>query len=169
MEESVRKDGEAAAFELGMHDLHPELQKLMGRLKYRTSYGQNVLNHSKEVAYLAGIMAKEVGLDASCCVRAAFLHDCGKAINRELAGCDLLTISPDLLESLQNTPGELTPRLTAEGARTFSEPRLSLDEKTFRWMHNEDAMAVEKLSDGIRRFNEDARKLEQWAAKAVTV
>jgi len=87
----------------------------------------------------------------------------------ELAGCDLLTISPDLLESLQNTPGELTPRLTAEGARTFSEPRLSLDEKTFRWMHNEDAMAVEKLSDGIRRFNEDARKLEQWAAKAVTV
>ena len=87
----------------------------------------------------------------------------------ELAGCDLLTISPDLLESLQNTPGELTPRLTVEGARTFSEPRLSLDEKTFRWMHNEDAMAVEKLADGIRRFNEDARKLEQWAAKAVTV
>ena len=87
----------------------------------------------------------------------------------ELAGCDLLTISPDLLESLQNTPGELTPRLTPEGARTFSEPRLSLDEKTFRWMHNEDAMAVEKLADGIRRFNEDGRKLEQWAAKAVTV
>ena len=86
MEESVRKDGEAAAFELGMHDLHPELQKLMGRLKYRTSYGQNVLNHSKEVAYLAGIMAKEVGLDANVAVRAAFLHDCGKAINRELEG-----------------------------------------------------------------------------------
>jgi ribonuclease Y len=89
MEEAVRKDGEAAAFELGMHDLHPELQKLMGRLKYRTSYGQNVLNHSKEVAYLAGIMAKELGLDCNVCVRAAFLHDCGKAIDRELQGTHL--------------------------------------------------------------------------------
>ncbi len=89
MEESVRKDGEAAAFELGMHDLHPELQKLMGRLKYRTSYGQNVLNHSKEVAYLAGIMAREVGLNATVAIRAAFLHDCGKAINRELEGTHL--------------------------------------------------------------------------------
>src|SRR5437763_1544913 len=96
MEESVRKDGEAAAFELGLHDLHPELQKLMGRLKYRTSYGQNVLNHSKEVAYLAGIMAKEVGLNATVAIRAAFLHDCGKAINREPEGTHL-EIGIDLL------------------------------------------------------------------------
>ena len=96
MEESVRKDGEAAAFELGMHDLHPELQKLMGRLKYRTSYGQNVLNHSKEVAYLAGLMAREVGIDAHVCVRGAFLHDCGKAIDRELQGTHL-QIGIDLL------------------------------------------------------------------------
>ena len=96
MEESVRKDGEAAAFELGMHDLHPELQKLMGRLKYRTSYGQNVLNHSKEVAYLAGIMARELGIDAHVCVRGAFLHDCGKAIDRELQGTHL-QIGIDLL------------------------------------------------------------------------
>lgn len=84
-----------------------------------------------------------------------------------LAGCDLLTISPDLLDELQQTPGELTPRLTVEGARAASEPRIHLDEKTYRWMHNEDAMAVEKLSEGIRRFNEDARKLEQWARTAV--
>jgi ribonuclease Y len=96
MEESVRKDGEAAAFELGMHDLHPELQKLMGRLKYRTSYGQNVLNHSKEVAYLAGIMAREIGLNATVAIRAAFLHDCGKAVNRELEGTHL-EIGIDLL------------------------------------------------------------------------
>src|SRR4029079_6472427 len=71
-----------------------------------------------------------------------------------LAGCDLLTISPDLLEQLQNTEGEITPRLTAESAKANNEPKLHLDEKTYRWMHNEDAMAVEKLSEGIRRFNE---------------
>jgi ribonuclease Y len=96
MEESVRKDGEAAAFELGMHDLHPELQKLMGRMKYRTSYGQNVLNHSKEVAYLAGLMAREVGIDAQVAVRAAFLHDIGKAVDREMQGTHL-EIGIDLL------------------------------------------------------------------------
>ena len=86
----------------------------------------------------------------------------------DLAGCDLLTISPDLLEALQKMQGELTPRLTVESARASSEEKLSLDEKAFRWLHNQDAMAVEKLSDGIRRFDADARKLEQWAATAVT-
>lgn len=85
----------------------------------------------------------------------------------DLAGCDLLTISPDLLDALQNTPGDLTPRLTRDGARASSEQQLSLDEKTYRWMHNQDPMAVEKLSDGIRRFDEDGRRLEQWAANAV--
>ena len=84
-----------------------------------------------------------------------------------LAGCDLLTISPDLLEALQRMDGELTPQLTPEAARASAEEKLSLDEKTFRWLHNEDPMAVEKLSDGIRRFDADARKLEQWAASAV--
>ena len=85
-----------------------------------------------------------------------------------LAGCDLLTIAPELLEELQNASGELTPRLTPESAKAGDEPRLHLDEKSYRWLHNEDQMAVEKLSDGIRRFNEDARKLEKWAQTAVT-
>ena len=84
-----------------------------------------------------------------------------------LAGCDLLTISPELLDELQNASGDLKPRLTPEAAQASDETRLRLDEKTFRWMHNEDAMAVDKLSDGIRRFNEDARKLEKWAQTAV--
>jgi len=83
----------------------------------------------------------------------------------DLAGCDLLTISPDLLESLQKTEGELTPKLTIEGARQSDEQKITLDEKAFRWMHNQDAMAVEKLSDGIRKFHADARKLEEWVVK----
>ena len=83
-DEAMRKEGEAVAFDLGLHDLHPEICRLMGRLKFRTSYGQNVLSHSAEVARLAGIMAKEVGLDAHVTVRAAFLHDIGKAIDREM-------------------------------------------------------------------------------------
>ena len=89
MEETVRKEGEAAAFELGLYDLHPEVLRLMGRLKFRTSYGQNVLNHSKEVAFLAGIMAQELGLNAQVATRAAFLHDIGKAIDRDLQGTHL--------------------------------------------------------------------------------
>ncbi len=89
MDQAVRKDGETAAFELGLYDLHPEIVALMGRLKFRTSYGQNVLNHSREVAFLAGTMAKELGLDGQVATRAAFLHDIGKAIDRDLQGTHL--------------------------------------------------------------------------------
>jgi len=96
VDEATLKEGESAAFELGLHDLHPELSRLMGRLKFRTSYGQNVLSHSKEVAYLAGIMARELGIDADVSVRAAFLHDIGKALDRELQGTHL-EIGIDLL------------------------------------------------------------------------
>ena len=88
-DEAMRKEGGAVAFELGLHDLHPEILRLMGRLKYRTSYGQNVLYHSAEVARLAGIMAREIGLDAHVAVRAAFVHDIGKAIDREMEGTHL--------------------------------------------------------------------------------
>jgi ribonuclease Y len=89
MEETVRREGEAAAFDLGLYDLHPEILKLMGRLKFRTSYGQNVLNHSREVAFLAGIMARELGLNGHVASRAAFVHDIGKAIDRDLQGTHL--------------------------------------------------------------------------------
>jgi transaldolase len=81
-----------------------------------------------------------------------------------LAGCDLLTISADLLDAMQKTEGEVTPRLTVAAAKRSAEEKITLDEKSFRWLHNQDAMAVEKLSDGIRRFYEDGRKLEQWAS-----
>jgi len=85
-----------------------------------------------------------------------------------LAGSDLLTISPDLLETLEQTEGAVPRRLDPEKARATSEPKLHLDEKTFRWMHNEDAMATDKLAEGIRKFYADARKLEQFARAEVT-
>ena len=82
-----------------------------------------------------------------------------------LAGSDLLTISPELIASLAASPGELTPALTVSGARASAGDRLHLDEKGFRWLHNEDAMATDKLAEGIRRFNADARKLEEFLGR----
>jgi transaldolase len=79
-----------------------------------------------------------------------------------LAGCDLLTIAPDLLDKMEKTPGELERRLSVESARASTAEKIVLDEKMFRWMHNEDAMATEKLAEGIRRFHLDGGKLEEY-------
>jgi transaldolase len=84
-----------------------------------------------------------------------------------LAGCDLLTISPDLLDQLEKTAGTVDRKLDPLKAGTAQEEQIQLDEKTFRWMHNEDAMATEKLAEGIRKFNSDARHLEDYALSHV--
>jgi transaldolase len=84
-----------------------------------------------------------------------------------LAGCDLLTIAPDLLDKMAKTEGEVVRRLTVEAAKASSVDKIALDEKTFRWMHNDDAMATEKLAEGIRRFHADARKLEDYVLALV--
>lgn len=84
-----------------------------------------------------------------------------------LAGCDLLTISPDLLQQMEKAQGEVKRCRSVETARASGEEKIHLDEKTFRWMHNEDAMASDKLSEGIRKFNADTRKLEQFARTKV--
>jgi transaldolase len=83
-----------------------------------------------------------------------------------LAGSDLLTISPDLLAKLEAAPGDVPRVLSVEKAKASDVKKIPMDEKTFRWMHNEDAMATEKLADGIRKFHADARKLEQYALQA---
>jgi transaldolase len=84
-----------------------------------------------------------------------------------LAGCDLLTISPDLLAQMEKTEGSVSRRLSVDAAKASDAQKIHLDEKTFRWMHNEDAMATEKLAEGIRKFYADARKLEQYAQARV--
>ena len=99
----IKEAGESAIFDVGIHNMHPELVKLLGRLKYRTSYGQNVLKHSLEVAHIAGLLAGELGLDATIAKRAGLLHDIGKSVDHEVEGTHI-QIGVELAKKYRESP-----------------------------------------------------------------
>ncbi len=140
-DEETRTESAAIAFDLGLHDLHPELLRLMGKLKFRTSYGQNMLAHSAEVARLAGIMARELGLDTHVAVRAAFLHDIGKAVDREMQGTHL-ELGIDLLRK----HGESEPVVLAMAAH-----HMDIDWPSLEAMIVQAADAMSAARPGARR------------------
>ena len=153
VEAQIKEAGEAAVFDAGIHNIHPELVKILGRLKYRTSYGQNVLKHSLEVSYIAGLLAGEVGADIAIAKRAGLLHDIGKAVDHEIEGTHI-QIGVDIAKKY---------RESAEVIHCIAAHHNDIEPQTVEAVLIQAADAISGARPGARRETLEAyvKRLEQ--------
>ena len=157
----IREEGEAAALEVGVHGIHPELIKLLGRMKFRTSYGQNALKHSVEVAQLSGLLAGEIGLDVRLAKRAGLLHDIGKSIDHDVEGshiqigvdlCRKYKESPTVINAVEAHHGDVEPETliacVVQAADTISAARPGARRETLETYTN----SLKQLEDITNQF-----------------
>ena len=162
VETLIREEGEAATLEVGVHGVHPELIKLLGKMRYRTSYSQNVLKHSIEVAQLAGLLAAEIGEDVRLAKRAGLLHDIGKAVDREMEGthvqlgaelCKRYKESPIVVNAVEAHHGDVEPETLAaclvQAADTISAARPGARRETLEAYSNR-LQQLEEITDGFK-------------------
>ena len=162
VETMIREEGEAATLEVGVHGIHPELVRLLGRMKFRTSYGQNALKHSIEVAQLSGLLAAEIGVDVRTAKRAGLLHDIGKSVDHDMEGshiqigvdlCRKYTESPIIINAVEAHHGDVEPEsliaCIVQAADTISAARPGARRETLETYSNR-LKQLEDISNGFK-------------------